>query len=121
MKKQVIISQKAEDDLARIYAYLWKEYDFDVAERFRMRAEKALFQLGQHSDIGPNPAWATVHYRLRFWIISKTNYIIYYESQADTVSIERVLTEDVMCTALSSLDSKIHRKMPTRVANERHP
>ena len=91
MKKQVIISQKAEDDLARIYAYLWKEYDFDVAERFRMRAEKALFQLGQHSDIGPNPAWATVHYRLRFWIISKTNYIIYYESQADTVSIERVL------------------------------
>ena len=89
--KQVVISQKAEDDLARIYSYLRVEYDLDVAERFRSRAERALSQLGQHPEIGPHPGWATRHQRLRFWIISKTNYIIYYESLGESVSIERVL------------------------------
>jgi plasmid stabilization system protein ParE len=89
--KNLLISRLAEEDLARIYTFLASEYDLEVAERFRIRAEKTLLQLARHSDIGPHPAWATSHEKLRFWIISRTNYIIYYESHADEVSIERVL------------------------------
>ena len=91
LKKQVVISQRAEDDLTRIYSYLRIQYDLDAAERFRLRAERALSQLGQHPEIGPHPGWATRHQRLRFWIISKSNYIIYYEVLEGSVSIERVL------------------------------
>ena len=87
----VLISARAEADLARIYADLAARYDIDSAERFRMRAERSLAQLGQHAFLGPHPSWATRHKRLRFWIISKTNYIIYYEPLEDAVSIERVL------------------------------
>lgn len=83
-----MISQRAEDDLVRIYAYLYIQYDPEAAERFRLLAEKALLQLGQHTDIGPHPGWATRHQQVRFWVISRTNYIVYYE---DTVSIERIL------------------------------
>jgi plasmid stabilization system protein ParE len=87
----VLISARAEADLARIYADLATRYDIDAAERFRMRAERALAQLSQHAFLGPHPAWATRHKGLRFWIISKTNYIVYYEPLEDTISIERVL------------------------------
>jgi plasmid stabilization system protein ParE len=87
----VLISARAEADLARIYAYLATHYDIDAAERFRARTERALAQLGEHAFVGPRPAWTTRHKRLRFWIISKTNYIIYYEILQDAVSIERVL------------------------------
>jgi plasmid stabilization system protein ParE len=87
----VLISARAEADLARIYADLAIRYDIDAAERFRARAERALAQLGSHALLGPHPAWATCHKRLRFWIISKSNYIIYYEALQDAVSIERIL------------------------------
>jgi len=88
---RVVISEKAEDDLARIYAYLKSRYDPDAAEHFRMRAEKALKRLEQQPGLGPHTGWATRHQQLRFWVISRTNYIIYYEAQTDQVSIERVL------------------------------
>lgn len=87
----VVISDKAEQDLARIYAWLTNNRDPDAAERFRIRAEHALKQLGSHPELGPHPGWTTRHTKLRFWIISRTSYIIYYEFTADTVSIERVL------------------------------
>jgi plasmid stabilization system protein ParE len=91
VNKPIVIGQRAEDDLARIYAYLRTQYDLEAAERFRVRAEKAFLQLGQHPDIGPHPGWATRHQRLRFWMINKSNYIIYYESLDKMISIERVL------------------------------
>jgi plasmid stabilization system protein ParE len=88
---RVVISRRAEDDLAQIYAWLTTRYDLVAAERFRVRAEKALTQLGQHPDLGPHPGWATRHKGLRFWVISRSSYLIYYESREDVVSIERVL------------------------------
>lgn len=87
----LVISGKAEQDLVRIYAWLSINRGPDAAERFRARAEQALNQLGSHPELGPHPGWSTRHTRLRFWIISRTSYIIYYEFIADTVSIERVL------------------------------
>jgi plasmid stabilization system protein ParE len=87
----LIISERAEEDLARIYAWFRTHYDSETAEHFRMRAEKALSQLEKHSEIGPYPGWATGHKNLRFWLISRSNYIIYYECQGEHVSIERVL------------------------------
>ena len=88
---RVVIAEKAEDDLARIYAYLKNHYDPETAEHFRIRAEKALKQLGQQPELGPHPGWATSHQQLRFWVVSRTNYIIYYQAQRNQVSIERVL------------------------------
>jgi plasmid stabilization system protein ParE len=88
---KVLISRLAEEDLARIYAYLAARNP-DAAERFRLEAEKALTSLGRNPDLGPRPGWKTRHTRLRFWVISRFhNYLIYYEPGKDTVSIERVL------------------------------
>ncbi len=88
---RVLISGRAEADLARIYDYLATRYETDAAEQFRTRAEKALALLGKFPELGPRPGWATRHTRLRFWAISKTNYIVYYERAGDAVSIERGL------------------------------
>jgi plasmid stabilization system protein ParE len=88
---KVLISQKAEADLARIYAFLFERAAPDAAERFRVHAEHSLTHLSKHPETGPHPGWATRHRALRFWVISRTPYIIYYEYQHDTVSIERVL------------------------------
>lgn len=77
--------------MANIYRFLATEYGSDQAERFRVRVEKALLLLARHADLGPHPSWATRHKKLRFWIVSRSNYIIYYESHKDEVSIERVL------------------------------
>ncbi len=88
---RVRISRKAEADLSHIYAYLLTRASPEAAERFRLDAEKAMAQLGRHPEIGPHPAWPTRHSALRFWVISRTNYIIYYECRPGEVSIERVL------------------------------
>ncbi len=88
---RVLISQRAEGDLARIYTFLYSQAAPDVAERFRGNAERALAHVGRNPETGPHPAWATGHRALRFWVISRTPYIIYYELHGGTVSIERVL------------------------------
>jgi len=88
---RVVISQRAEGDLALIFAWLATHHELDAAERFRVRAEKALAQLEQHPELGPRPGWTTRHKRLRFWVISRSSYIIYYESRGDEICIERVL------------------------------
>jgi len=87
----LVISARAEDDLANIFAYQAVRYDSETAERFRARVEKSLNQLASHPRLGPHPAWATRHPRIRFWIISRTNYIIFYETTRHGVSVERVL------------------------------
>jgi plasmid stabilization system protein ParE len=88
---RVLISERAEADLARIYAWLAIHHAPEVAEQFRRRAENAMALLGLHPEVGPHPGWATRHKSLRFWIISRTCYLIYYEVRAEAVSIERVL------------------------------
>ena len=87
----VLISRRAEDDLARIYGRIAAQNP-DAAERFRSEAERALSLLEKHPELGPRPGWKTRHKRLRFWVISHFhNYLIYYEPTADGVSVERVL------------------------------
>lgn len=88
---RVQISRRAEADLAHIFAYIAAR-DPDTAEAFKRQAEKALAMLGRHPELGPRPGWATRHTRLRFWVISRFhNYLIYYETNEDVISIERVL------------------------------
>ena len=87
----VLISQRAEGDLSQIYAFLFAHAAPDVAGRFRINAERALTHLGRHPETGPHPGWVTKHRSLRFWVISRTPYIIYCECRRDEVSIERVL------------------------------
>jgi plasmid stabilization system protein ParE len=88
---RVLISQRAEEDLARIYGYLAARNP-DAAEAFKRQAERALALLGRHPELGPRPGWATRHTQLRFWVISRFhNYLIHYESKEDAVSVERIL------------------------------
>jgi len=88
---KVLISQRAEADLARIYGYIAARNP-EAAEAFQTQAEKALALLGRHPELGPRPGWATRHAKLRFWVISRFhNYLIYYEPKENGVSVERVL------------------------------
>lgn len=88
---KVLISQRAADDLAGLYAQLAIERGEAAAEQFRARVEKALGLLRLHPQAGPHPAWATRHQDLRFWIISRTPCVIYYEYRPGEIAIERVL------------------------------
>ena len=51
---KVLISQRAEDDLARIYTYLAARNP-DAAERFKTEAENALALLGAGSEHRSDP------------------------------------------------------------------
>jgi plasmid stabilization system protein ParE len=88
---KVIISQRAEEDVALLYARLALERGEPAAEQFRARVEKALDLLQRHPEAGPQPGWATGHEDLRFWVISRTPCVIYYEYQSGEIAIERVL------------------------------
>jgi plasmid stabilization system protein ParE len=88
---KVLISQRAEYDLARIFGDI-AERNPDAAERFKTEVKRALAQLAEHPELGPRPGWETRHTKLRFWVISGFhNYLIYYEPRATDVSVERVL------------------------------
>jgi hypothetical protein len=54
-------------------------------------AREAAGFLAQHPLAGPHLTWATRHGTLRFWVISKTDFLIYYLPDEHGVSIERVL------------------------------
>ena len=83
---KVLISQRAEDDLARIYSYI-ATHNPDVAERFKTEAERALTLLA-NIRAGAAPGWETRHTMLRFWVISRFhNYLIYYEPRETGVSL----------------------------------
>lgn len=88
---KVFISHRAEDDLAIPYARLAVERGEPAAAQFRARVEKALDLLRCHPEAGPQPAWATQHHDLRFWVISRTPCVIYYEYRSGEIDIERVL------------------------------
>ncbi len=88
---KVLISQRAEHDLAHIYGTIAARNP-DAAKRFKTEAEKALALLAEHPELGPRPGWETRHTNLRFWVISRFhNYLIYYEPRATEVWVERVL------------------------------
>ncbi len=107
---RLVIAEKAEDDLARIYADLRHRYDLETADHFRMRAEKALKQLGQQPEMGPHPGWATSHQQLRFWVISReptTSFIM--KLKRTRYQSSEFWTGAVMCIVSSSLGWKNRR------------
>ncbi len=85
------ISVRARDDLDYIFAFLTARHGTEAADRFLRFAQEAVSFLIRNPDAGPHPRWATRHKTLRFWVISNTNYLIYYFPGEDGVSIERVL------------------------------
>lgn len=85
------ISARAENDLDRIYAFIFVQQGSEAADRFLDLARQATGFLVQHPLAGPHPRWATRHRSLRFWVISRTNFLIYYLPGEQGVSIERVL------------------------------
>jgi plasmid stabilization system protein ParE len=87
----VRISARASDDLSTIYAYIQASRNLESAERFLDSARRAFEILAEHPDAGPHPQWTSRHKKLRFWVISRTTYIIYYFAEREHVSIERVL------------------------------
>jgi plasmid stabilization system protein ParE len=85
------ISARAQTDLERIFAFIYARQGSRAAEQFLELAREAAGFLAQHPLAGPHPRWATRHRSLRFWVISRTNYLIYYLLDDQGVSIERVL------------------------------
>ena len=87
----VRISARARDDLDYIFARIAAHQGMPAGDRFLELAKQAVAFLAEHPDAGPHPGWAIRHTTLRFWVISKTNFLIYYFSDEHGVSIERVL------------------------------
>jgi len=85
------VSARARDDLACIFAYISSRHGEEAADRFLALAEQAVSFLAKNPAAGPHPRWRSRHKALRFWVISKTNYLIYYFADESGVSIERVL------------------------------
>jgi plasmid stabilization system protein ParE len=88
---KLLISQRAMDDLACIWAWQAVNFNETTAELFKSRVEAAFDLLRRHPEAGPHPAWATRHSELRFWVISHTRYLVFYEFHGRKISIERVL------------------------------
>jgi plasmid stabilization system protein ParE len=87
----VRISARAQSDLESIYVWLFARQGPRAADEFLDLAQEAAAFLVQHPLAGPHPRWATRHRALRFWVISKTSFLIYYFPDEHGVSIERVL------------------------------
>ena len=87
----VRISARAQSDFDRIFACISVRQSPQAAEGFLELAKEAAEFLVQIRQAGPHPRWATRHTTLRFWIISRINFLIYYLPDAHGVSIERVL------------------------------
>jgi plasmid stabilization system protein ParE len=85
------ISARAQSDLDRFFAYISIRQSPKAVERFLELAREATGFLVQNPLAGPHPRWATRHRTLRFWVISRTNFLIYYLPDEESVSIERVL------------------------------
>ena len=85
------ISARALNDLDCIFASIALRQGLAAADDFLGAAQEAVEFLTRHPLAGSHPRWATRHKTLRFWVISKTNYLIYYLPEENGVSIERVL------------------------------
>ena len=85
------ISARARDDLDYIVACICARQGLAAGDRFLDLARQAVAFLVQHPAAGPHPRWATRHKALRFWVITKTNFLIYYFPEDRGISIERVL------------------------------
>ena len=88
---KVWISARAQSDLDRIFACISIQQGPKAADRFLELAQESAGFLIQHPLAGPHPKWATRHRTLRFWVISRTNFLIYYLPDEHGISIERVL------------------------------
>jgi plasmid stabilization system protein ParE len=88
---KVRISARAQGDLERIFAFIFLRQGPKAADRFLALAQEAAVFLARNPLAGPHPRWATRHKTLRFWVISKTNILIYYLPDELGLSIERVL------------------------------
>ena len=85
------ISARAREDLEHIYATIMHRQGDAPAERFLIGARDAVKFLLENPHAGPHPEWTSRHKDLRFWVISKTTYIIFYFPEPGGISIERVL------------------------------
>ena len=87
----VRISARARDDLDTIFAWICARQGVEAADEFLGLTRQAVGFLAQNPDAGPHPQWAVRHKTLRFWVISRTNFLINYFHDELGVSIERVL------------------------------
>jgi plasmid stabilization system protein ParE len=85
------ISGRAQSDLDCIFARIFLRQGPQAADRFIDLAQEATDFLLRHPLAGPHPKWAIRHKTLRFWVIGRTNFLIYYFPDEAGVSIERVL------------------------------
>ena len=85
------ISARATYDLETIFGGICAQQGIEAADEFLRLVRQAVGFLVQNPDAGPHPRWAVKHKTLRYWVISKTNFLIYYFHDEFAVSIEPVL------------------------------
>ncbi len=85
------ISIRAREDLDCIFAYVLARQGSRAADRFLEQAKQAVAFLAKHPEAGPHPSWTARHKTIRFWVISKTNFLIFYFSDESGIGSERVL------------------------------
>ncbi len=85
------LSDRARHDLDLIYAQIFATRGAAGADLFLDLARQATEFIAKNPYAGPHPNWATRHQTLRFWVISKTKFLIFYIPAENEVSIERVL------------------------------
>jgi plasmid stabilization system protein ParE len=85
------ISARAQSDLDKIFAFIYFQHGSKAADLFLELARQAAEYLAKIPQAGPHPRWATRHINLRFWVISKTSFLVYYLPDENGVSIERIL------------------------------
>ena len=87
----VRISARAQHDLNSLFAYIDFHRGPEAATRFLHSAKEAASFVGSNPFAGPHPRCATKHGEIRFWVITRSNYLIFYFVDETGVSIERVL------------------------------
>jgi len=85
------ISDRARADLEQMYNSILSRQGSEQAEQFLGRAIEAVEFLVLNPEAGPHPCWRTRHKTIRFWVISRTNFLIFYFAENGRVSIERIL------------------------------
>lgn len=88
---RITFSRRAQSDVECIYALICQRRGEEAADFFLNLTKGAIRLLASQPLAGPHPSWAKRHKSIRFWIIGKTNFLIYYLVDNDGISIERIL------------------------------
>ncbi len=82
---------RAREDLNQIWHYTYKQWGEDQADRYLLELGRAILQLGEKPECGKSREAIGAGY----WSIRSGRHVIFYKFTAATVSIRRVLHDQM--------------------------